>query len=279
MSMSLRKGWILLAILCMNADRLGAEPCDCTELIERMRLLEQRIESLESRLSDQQSTESVPQAGVKPQLGGGTQVMETAEPLQTPSIIQQGAVAEHNSRAQTSGLPALSQAESRFYLIKDLATRSAGEPDAAGLVPFQGQVSFQPRDYGVEADGLFSKYDDPSLYPTVAVRLTGQWRIDQPGAYQLVVRPKPSREGASAVRGTMIFSIRIDGRAVIPKITTQSWKKHARELQLSAGLHRVEIDALAQSPGFGPSPTDSQLLIDVRGPGEAAPRPLLLLAP
>ena len=277
--MSLRKGWMLLAILGTNVGHLSAEPCDCTALIERLHLLEQRVESLESRLGGAQPPVVSDQTDPVVQVGTENPPIETASPrLRTPSVAPAPLVDERGA-IQTPGLPRPNQAKSGFYLLRDAGSRPTGDPDAAGLVPFEGRVSFQPRDYGLETGGLFSEYDDPSLYPAVAVNLAGQWRIGQAGVYRLVVRPKPSREGASAVRGTMIFSVRVDGRAVIPETRTQSWRKHEREVELSAGSHRVEIDALARSPGFGPSPTDSQLWIGVRGPGEAAPRPLVLTAP
>lgn len=146
-------------------------------------------------------------------------------------------------------------------------------------MPFQGEVSFKPGNYGLGAGGLFSEFDDPSLYPASALTLVGRLQVEVAGEYRLIAHPKPAREGGSSVRTSLVFSLSIDGKVAIPETRTQGWRRIEQAVTLSAGAHRVEIRALAQSPGFGPSPTASRLLFEVRGPRDAAARPLTLSEP
>jgi hypothetical protein len=183
-------------------------------------------------------------------------------------------------RPQPTRVAGFERAQGQIFLFKDQGDLNpAAAPDAEGTVQFSGTVSFDPKDYGIDPPGFLNPYDDPSLYPAVAVHIKGYWQVDQNGPHQLSISAKPAREGGTSIRSRLTFRVLVDGEEVIPETSTERWESMESDLELQAGVHLVEIFTLARSPGFGPSPTNSRILFQARGPGDAAFYPLQLITP
>lgn len=264
-----------------------AADCECPALQERLRVLEQRVEMLENRLGADTTGRPDAAAGSAP---ARTTPQSTAPPpaeaerpnagdAPAPGDGNPSSVAEPELAAPGVAAQALHarQVRAAFYLYEGEGELSPErEPDGAGRIPFEGRVSFQPKDYGLKAGRFFSKYDDPSRYPAMAVHLRGMLELEETGEHTFVLHPKPARQGGSAVRSRMTVRLRIDGNEVAYLRDREQWRPVEETVRLEAGLHEVEVTALAQSPGFGPSPVDSELSLGVRGPEDAAAQPLTL---
>lgn len=176
----------------------------------------------------------------------------------------------------------LSGWELRYHLADQplaLAALATREPLAQGRIDAVETLRFDPAAYDIADTGVFSDYRDPSLYPEVGLQLRGLLRIDRSGEYELLVHPKPARAGAGSAASRMSLQLKIDARPVIAFDDAASWAVQRTRLQLAVGEHPIELRARVVSPGYGPSPTESLLRLQIKGPGDARPRPLQTVHP
>ena len=267
-------------ILGLNTQVLKAD--EVSDLRARVETLERRVNSLEQqqRTADklendmdrgQQPLESQPQEKAMRDSPASVAPLKDNVAAQIP-----GSKPEYEVETQTlaSGNK-LNKAWGKLFLFQGQGRLNPEQsPDAEGMLPYSGAVSFDPEDYGLDGSSLINTYDDPSLYPAVAVHLKGFWKVGKDGPYQLSVVTKPAREGGEAVRSSLTYKLLVDGEEIMPETTTRRWQTMKFDLNLQAGDHLTEIYALARSPGFGPSPVDSRIIFKVRGPGDAAFYPL-----
>lgn len=151
-----------------------------------------------------------------------------------------------------------------------------GEPSSSGKIDFNDVISFDPAHYDISS-GFFSEYRDPARYSDVGVLLTATIRIDEEGVYEFVFQPKPARTGGSAVGTSMAMRLRVDDQWLLESNLSKSWKPVRIMTTLRKGLHTIKLWIVAQSPGYGPSPTASRLIVSLKGEGDASPRPLPLV--
>lgn len=225
---------------CLYAAQLSAETAD-----ERLERLESEIRELRELLHEQRKTPA-------------------AAPL--PAAVPGPAAA-----AQPSG------AVVRYYLqsapLGEIPPAGA-RPAAAGRISDLETLAFDPAAYDVPDAGLFSDYRDPASYPYVGLLLEGALPVVQGGEYELVVYPKPAREGGANVATRLSVQLSVDDTTVLEFTGQTSWQPRRGRMRLEPGLRQLRLWAVAASPGFGPSPTASQMVLAIKGPGDAAPRPL-----
>lgn len=229
---------------CLPAARLAAESAD-----ERLQRLENEIQELRQLLREQQ-------------------VAPTPAPAVTPTQVQAPA-----PLAVTQPIGAFV----RYYIQKERLGAQPPEgvrPVVAGRISDIDTVAFDPAAYDVSDAGLFSDYRDPASYRYVGVSLEGDLPVAEPGEYEFVVYPKPAREGGANVSTTLSLRLAVDGATALEFQDETSWQVRRGRVRLDPGLHRVQLWTVASSQGFGPSPTASQLLLTIKGPGDASPRPL-----
>lgn len=238
-------GWVVALLACTQAATAVAETAD-----ERLQRLENEIGELRQLLREQRETASLPEAQSSAKNG-----------LVVP--VQNGAVV-------------------RYYIGNEPL---GAEPPAGATPTVEGRISdpeslsFDPAGYDVADAGLFSDYRDPASYRYVGVALEGDLPVYAAGEYEFVLHPKPAREGGANVSTRLSVWLSIDGRPAVEVRGQSSWRLQRGRLQLEPGLHRLRIWAVADSDGFGPSPTATRLLLAVKGPGDASPRPLRDLRP
>lgn len=165
----------------------------------------------------------------------------------------------------------------RYYISKEsLGTQPPTDPKpiVQGRFFDSDNLSFDPATYDVPNSGLFSHYRDPSSYPNVGLQLEGNLLVQYAGDYELILSPKPVREGGTNVKTRMSAWLRVDDNSVVQFRDQSSWESHRGQVYLEPGVHQIEVWAVAASDGFGPSPTQSRLLISLKAPGDVSPRPL-----
>lgn len=148
------------------------------------------------------------------------------------------------------------------------------QPVVAGRITDMDALKFDPAAYDVPDAGLLSDYRDPSAYRYVGVELEGDLPVAEAGDYEFVVYPKPAREGGANVATRLSVQLNVDGNPAVAFRNQTSWQAQRGRVRLEPGMHRLRLWAVAASQGFGPSPTASQLLLAIKGPGDASPRPL-----
>ena len=165
----------------------------------------------------------------------------------------------------------------RYYIQNERlgdAPPAAARPVVSGRISDLDALKFDPAAYDVPDAGLFSDYRDPAAYRYVGLALEGDLPVAEAGEYEFVVYPKPAREGGANVATRLSVRLEVAGSPALEFRDQSSWQARRGRVALAPGLHRVKLWAVAASQGFGPSPTASQLLLAVKGPGDASPRPL-----
>lgn len=242
-----------MTLLVLSAP--GASAADSVE--ERLQRLERQVETILELLSEQGLAPQSPTTPGPAPLATDQPRGETRAPLR--------AAAAKGDREITVA----------YYLSTtalDTVDPPPAAPSSSGRIDFEDTVSFDPARYDV-ASGIFSEYRDPARYPDVGVRLTGSLRIEADGAYEFVFHPKPAREGASSVGTAMALRLRVDDRTLLRSDPVGSWKPVRLQTGLTKGVHTVDLWVVSRSPGYGPSPTASRLVVSLKGPGDASPRP------
>jgi hypothetical protein len=165
----------------------------------------------------------------------------------------------------------------RYYISKE----RLGEQPPTSIEPIvQGQftethhLSFDPKDYDVPNSGMLSHYRVPSSYPNVGLLMNGDLDVKIAGEYELILHPKPAREGGTNVKTRMSAWLQVDGRTVVQFRDQSSWESQRGRVHLDPGWHRVQMWTVASSDGFGPSPTESSLQLAIKSPDDLSPHPL-----
>lgn len=236
---------------CALAPSLQAETTD-----EQLQRLQTEIDELRQMLEQQKTPGAVPHASP---VGPSLSVPEVAEktPLRSGVFI-------------------------RYYISAD---RLGEEPPAAVAPTVEGRfsgtdtLSFDPAAYDVPGSGQFSNYRDPSSYRYIGLLLAGELAVSSAGKYEFIVSPKPAREGGANVATRMSVWLEVDDQVVVEFSDQTSWRSQRGQVHLEPGQHLLRMWAVAASDGFGPSPTDSRLLLALKEPGDASPMPLRDLRP
>lgn len=244
-----RRGWragvalklVLGAAFCLGAAQAAAETAD-----ERLQRLESEIRELRQLLHEQR--QAPPPAAAAP------------APAVAPVAATQPIGAFVRYYIQNEGLGD--------------APPAAARPVVSGRISDLDALKFDPAAYDVPDAGLFSDYRDPAVYRYVGLALEGDLPVAEAGEYEFVVYPKPAREGGANVATRLSVRLEVAGSPALEFRDQSSWQARRGRVTLAPGLHRVKLWAVAASQGFGPSPTASQLLLAVKGPGDASPRPL-----
>lgn len=221
------------------------------------------------------------------------EIRELRELMQEQSQEQNRAEAEARTGAAERSQPAPPPVENRSYRLPMDSARPGGmmryylssqvlnsqppaamEPTVSGRVAETHEISFDPVEHDVAGAGPFSDYHDPSAYPYAGIELVGELPVAETGDYQFVIYPKPARQGGANVSTRMSAWLSVDGEPVLEFRDTPSWSSQRGTVRLERGLHRIRVWAVAASDGFGPSPVESRLLLELKGPGDASPRPL-----
>lgn len=235
---------MLGAACCLSVAQVAAETAD-----ERLQRLEDEIRELRQLLHEQRQAPTPAAAA-------------PAAPVPVPVSV---------AVAQPVG------AFVRYYIQNEGlgdAPPAAVRPVVAGRISDLDALEFDPAAYDVPDAGLFSGYRDPATYRYVGVALEGDLPIAEAGEYEFVIYPKPAREGGANVATRLSVRLDVAGNPAVEFRDQASWQARRGRVSLAPGMHRLKLWAVAASQGFGPSPTASQLLLAVKGPGDASPRPL-----
>ncbi|MDV3239620.1 MAG: hypothetical protein LOY58_12320 [Gammaproteobacteria bacterium] len=241
-------GWAVALLAGLQLPAAMAETAD-----ERLQRLENEIEELRQMLREQR---------------------KAAPPAPAPAAP--AAAPAPASVPYAEAVPVQNGAYIRYYIRNErLGERPPADGAAVeGRISNTEELSFDPSAYDVPNAGLFSNYRDPASYRYVGVVMEGELPVRTAGDYEFVLSPKPAREGGANVATRMSVWLQVDDRPVLEFRDQASWRIQRGQVRLSPGPHRVRLWAVAASDGFGPSPTASRLLVAVKGPGDASPRPL-----
>ncbi len=233
-------------VMCTQASvSVMAETTD-----ERIQRLENEIEELRQLLNEQEQPQATPAPSSRV----------------APATTQKIDVASLRNGAFI-----------RYYISKEPFGEQPPKerkPIVQGRFLESDKLSFNPSTYDVPGSGLFSHYRDPSSYPNVGLQVEGELSVQYAGEYELILSPKPVREGGTNVKTRMSAWLQVDNSSVVQFRDQSSWQTHRGRVYLEPGIHHIQVWAVAASDGFGPSPTESQLLMSLKVPGEVSPRPL-----
>ncbi len=165
----------------------------------------------------------------------------------------------------------------RYWLSqnKDFTGKSEA-PLREGFMSLDTVIKLAPEVYGYKTKNFFDDHDDPSLYPIAAVSIEGELDIKQAGLYQLVVRPTPPREVGGAGNVEVSLEVSIGSEKLFTMPFSMKLSSRQKEISLKAGRQPIRIKILARSPGFGPSPTRTDVYIGLQATTEISPNPINL---
>jgi len=165
----------------------------------------------------------------------------------------------------------------RYWLSQNKAFDGKSEaPLREGFMSLDAVIKLAPEVYGYKTKNFFDDHDDPSLYPIAAVAIEGELDIKQAGLYQLVVRPTPPREVGGAGNVEVSLEVSIGSKKLLTMPFSMKLSSRQKEISLKAGRQPIRIKILARSPGFGPSPTRTDVYIGLQAPAEITPNPINL---
>jgi hypothetical protein len=277
MSMSRRIGWASAAVGATLL--LLATPGVSSEVEQRLERLEAEIQALREQLR-QSGTPTGPSSISPPAAGAvNSAATPTSRPPATPAPPS----------APTVGMLPLGGAGSalgRYFLVSEPLTvvPPSVAPMAEGLLALEGDLRLDPARYGAADQGVFAyhRYRDASLYRAAGLALEGELQVPTAGPHRFVIAPKPAREGGgSPVTNEMTLILRVAGQPLIDLRELRGWRNQTITVDLPAGRHPFTLWVVSNSPGYGPSPIDSRLVLGVVMPGRAEVTPLtrLMLAP
>jgi hypothetical protein len=163
----------------------------------------------------------------------------------------------------------------RYWLSKNAAFDGKSEaPMREGLMSLDSTIKLDPKIYGYKSRRFFDDHNDPSRYPVAAVSIEGELFIKQAGLYHLIVKPTPPREVGGAGNVEVSLEITIGNDKLFTMPFSQSLASHQKEVRIEAGQQPLQIRILARSPGFGPSPTRTQVYIGLQAEGEITSHPI-----
>lgn len=229
----------IILLLLLSTTALGATAQDDKQLWDAIEKLKMRIERLES------------EAG----LADGQKKTAVAEKI----------------RSNTSAM-----VFTRYWLSKNAAFDGRSEaPLREGLMSLDSMIKLKPELYGYKSSGLFDERTDPSIFPVAAVSIEGVLMIENSGLYQLIIKPTPPREVGGAGNVEVSVEVSIGGEKLFIMPFSKSLASQQKEISITAGRQPLLVKILARSPGFGPSPTRTEVYIGLQTAGEIAPLPIM----
>jgi len=223
---------------------IQAADTDIETLQQMIERLEQRIERLEAH------------SGITAQ----TDNEDRAEP----------ALAARNE----TSVNASARLMTRYWLSQQSVFDPTEPPLREGRMALTMPIRLTPQHFGHHSAGMFDQHKDPSVYPLAALIITGTLQLPQAGDYLLVVKPTPPREVGGAGNVQVSIEVRIGGELVYQMPYSKSLASRQHRLSLQGRTQPVELRILARSPGFGPSPTGTEVYLGLQAEGEISPTPI-----
>lgn len=244
-----------LVLGCMVTVPVGA-----SEVEQRLERLEAQVKQLMERIEAQDKNVPLPATGAPRQ---GVPAARAPAPMEASP-----------SSADTPGMGSSPMGEVRLRYFVGGAVMGAEPPSEApvmqGLYTLQDGLRFDPGSYGIAEGGMLARYGDRNLYRAAGILIEGLIHLPAAGTYEFEVAPKPAREGGgSPVANEMTVRLHIAGEPVIEMDAVRSWGHQTYRHELPSGQYSFELWTAASSPGYGPSPLDSRLEIQVGVPGRA----------
>jgi hypothetical protein len=276
--------WSLLsACLCLVPVVSAEEGVE-----QRLDRLETQMQRLIELMERQQTAAPAPAAApavdaieVVPPSAPAAPAAPAPSPVPTPSAAQPAPamLAAPAPATTVAAVPAprVGMADIRYFVHDaPMGTQPprATEPLAKGLFNLGEEISLKPNRYGIDDRWWLSEYRDPSRYRSAGVMIETDFVVERGGDHEFVLSPKPAREGAAGVSAEMSAVLDLDGRNLLRLEHERSWRARRATVTLPPGRYALRLWAAADSPGYGVSPIESTLKLEVRGPGEAAPGPL-----
>jgi len=162
----------------------------------------------------------------------------------------------------------------RYWLLQQSVFDPAEPPLREGLMALTMPIKLTPQHYGQRSSGMFDQHKDPSVYPLAVVAITGTLQLPQTGDYLLVIKPTPPREVGGAGNVQVSIELRIGDELVYQMPYSKSLASRQKQLKLQGSAQPVELRILSRSPGFGPSPTGSEVYLGLQAEGEISPTPI-----
>jgi len=185
---------------------------------------------------------------------------------------QQHEPAQHiRNKSHVDGSTRLS---TRYWLLQQSDFNPAEPPLREGRMALTMPIKLTPQHYGQRSSGMFDQHKDPSVYPLAVVAITGTLQLPQTGDYLLVVKPTPPREVGGAGNVQVSIELRIGDELVYQMPYSKSLASRQQQLKLQGDAQSVELRILSRSPGFGPSPTGSEVYVGLQAEGEISPTPI-----
>lgn len=147
-------------------------------------------------------------------------------------------------------------------------------PRASGKFKLGSDFYFHPRTYNIEDDSMFSHFDDPSRFPLVTLNVDGTLLPPTAGTYQLLVKPTPPREVGGSGNVELSIDIYVDNRRIFTQDFSSTLRPTTIQLELPEHAVSFRMEAIARSPGFGPSPTRAKIFVGLQGNNTATPEPI-----
>lgn len=162
----------------------------------------------------------------------------------------------------------------RYWLSQQSVFDPTEPPLREGRMALTMPIRLTPQHFGHHSAGMFDQHKDPSVYPLAALIITGTLQLPQAGDYLLVVKPTPPREVGGAGNVQVSIEMRIGGELVYQMPYSKSLASRQHRLSLQGRTQPVELRILARSPGFGPSPTGTEVYLGLQAEGEISPTPI-----
>ncbi|MGM0553004.1 MAG: hypothetical protein ACQETK_04260 [Pseudomonadota bacterium] len=261
----------LLAGLLAGAMLLAAPAAASDDLEQRLERMEAELEALREELRRRDEASDAP-AETRSRASD-----PAAQPEPQPRAAPTPAAPDPAPRAsERAGV--VGEVHARYFLESDpLPSRPpSGTPMTEGLVALEEDtLVLEPGRYGGPGRGFFNRFRDASVHRAAGLHLEGYLDLPRSGEYRFDLAPKPAREGGgSPVINEMIVYLEVAGEPVLELESIESWRHLSLERDLEEGRHPFTLWVVSNSPGFGPSPTDSSLELGVRSPGRAEVTPL-----
>jgi hypothetical protein len=147
-------------------------------------------------------------------------------------------------------------------------------PLRQGLMTLPQTISLAPAQFGYQSEGMFDEIKDVSRNPVVAAYIDGTLKIEKSANYQLMVKPTPPREVGGSGNVKLSVRIRLDDKQVLNLPASSRLSPSQQQIWLQAGNIPIHIEIVAQSPGFGPSPSGSKVFIGLQSADAISPVPI-----
>lgn len=168
-------------------------------------------------------------------------------------------------------------ADVKYWLGKSSAFK--GKVEAAlrsGRMKLGDDILLRPKEYGdsESSASAFPESTDPSLYPVVSLSIEGLLRLPQAADYTFTLKPTPPREVGGSGNVQLAFNLYLADKLVFSQDYSSTLAPSSKTVALEAGDIPLRMEVIAQSPGFGPSPTRGRVFVGLQGPGAIKPEPI-----